>query len=194
MFSVRNKNPKKLTFLLISVIFITFAVILAVFIGYRRILNEPEKIISSLEDRANISIDNVHQIATRDGKKEWSLEAASAQFMEENKQAVFKDLSVIFFLENDGEIYLTANRGILKTDSNDMEIAGNVVMKNESYRLKTDNLYYTHDKRLIVSKVPVSIFGGSFNLSADTMSFDLNTRKASFSGKVEGNFSGDLTI
>jgi LPS export ABC transporter protein LptC len=194
MFSVKNKNPKKLTFFLISVIFITFAVILTVFLGSRRILNEPEKIISSLEDRANISIDNVHQIATRDGKKEWSLEAASAQFMEENKQAVFKDLSVIFFLENGGEIYLTANRGILKTDSNDMEVAGNVVMKNESYRLKTDNLYYTHAKRLIVSKVPVSIFGGSFNVSADTMSFDLNTRKASFSGKVEGNFSGDLAI
>lgn len=125
MFSIKNKNPKKLTRLLISIIFVTLAVILAVFIGYRRILNEPEKIISSLESKANISIDNVHQIATRDGKKEWSLDAASAQFMEQNNQAIFKKLSVIFFLEDGGKIYLTADNGVLNTDSNDMEVAGN---------------------------------------------------------------------
>lgn len=194
MFSVKNKNPKKLTRLLISIIFVTLAVILAVFIGYRRILNEPEKIISSLESKANISIDNVHQIATRDGKKEWSLDAASAQFMEQNNQAIFKKLSVIFFLEDGGKIYLTADNGVLNTDSNDMEVAGNVVMKNENYLLKTDNLYYTHGRRFIFSNVPVAIFGNSFDLTAAAMSFDLNTQVASFSGNVKGSFSEDLSI
>ena len=80
-----------------------------------------------------------------------------------------------FYLKDKSQVYLTANKGILKTDSNDMEILGNVVVKNSTYRLKTENLLYRHNQRIIFSTVPVKVSGAAFNLVADSMFLNLNT-------------------
>lgn len=106
--------------------------------------------------------------------------------MVKKNQAIFQDLSITFYLKNKTQVYLTANKGILKIDSNDMEILGNVVVKNLTYRLKTENLFYRHNQRIIFSKVPVKVSGAAFNLIADSMSLNLNTNKTMFEGKVQG--------
>lgn len=191
---LKNTHQKKLKFFLISIIFLTFGVILTVFLQYRHVLEKNDTLVSIVQSKANVSIGSAHQTATQNGRKEWSLDAASADYMDKKKQAIFKDLSVIFFLKDKTEVYLTANRGILKTDSNDMEIHGNVVVKNTSYKLRCENLYYAHKKRIIFSKVPVNITGDSFELVADSMSLNLNTNRTLFEGKVKGVFSGGITL
>ena len=67
-----------------------------------------------------------------------------------------------------------------------MELFGNVVVKNAKYRLKTENLHYKHNKRVISSKVPVIITGTAFDFAADSMSINLNTNNTMLEGKVEG--------
>jgi LPS export ABC transporter protein LptC len=191
---IKNTHQKKLKFFLISIIFLTFGVILTVFLQYRHVLEKNDTLVSIVQSKANVSIGKAHQTATQNGRKQWSLDAASADYMDKKKQAIFKDLSVIFFLKDKTEVYLTANRGILKTDSNDMEMHGNVVVKNTSYKLRCENLYYAHKKRIIFSKVPVNITGDSFELAADSMSLNLNTNRTLFEGKVKGIFSGGITL
>ncbi|MDH4204052.1 MAG: LPS export ABC transporter periplasmic protein LptC [Desulfobacteraceae bacterium] len=175
-------------------IFLTFGVVLIVFLQYRHVLEKNDSPVSIGQSKANISIGKAHQTATRDGRKEWSLDAASADYMDKNSQAIFKDLSVTFYLKDETKVYITANQGILKTDSNDMEIFGNVVIRNKDYKLRCENLYYKHDERIIFSKVPVNITGDSFELVADSMSLNLNTNKALFEGKVKGIFSDQFTL
>lgn len=191
---IKNTYHKKLKFFLISFIFLTFGVILIVFLQYRHVLENNDAPVSIGQSKANISIGKAHQTATRNGRKEWSLDAASADYMDKNSQAIFKDLSVTFYLKDETKVYITANQGILKTDSNDMEIYGNVVVRNKDYQLRCENLYYKHDKRIIFSKVPVNITGNSFELAADSMSLNLNTNKALFEGKVRGTFSEQVTL
>jgi LPS export ABC transporter protein LptC len=191
---IKNTYRKKLKFFLISLIFLAFGVILIVFVQYRHVLEKNDTPFSFGTSKANISIGKAHQTATQNGRKEWSLDAASADYMDEDNQAIFKDLSVTFYLKDDTMVYITANQGILKTDSNDMEIYGNVVVKNKDYKLRCENLYYQHDQRIIFSKVPVNITGNSFELAADSMSLDLNTNKALFEGKVKGTFSEQFTL
>lgn len=191
---LKNMHRKKLSFFLISVIVLAFGVVGIVFFQYRHMSGKNDTRVSNIENKANISIGRAHQTATRDGIMEWRLDAASADYMDKKNQAVFKDLSVTFFLKDNSEVYLTANQGILKTDSNDMEITGNVVVTNTNYRLKCENLYYTHEKRIIFSKVPVNITGDSFELVADSMSLYLNTNRAFFDGKVKGNFRGGTAL
>ncbi|MEJ2656249.1 MAG: LPS export ABC transporter periplasmic protein LptC [Desulfobacterales bacterium] len=184
----------KLNFLLISIIFLAFGIIFAVFLNDRSDLetNEAPGAVSS--SQANISIGKAHQTATRNGIKEWSLDAASADYMNDKKQAVFKDLSVTFFLKNKTRVYITADRGILKTDSNDMEIYDNVVVKYTQYKLRCDNLYYENKKRIIFSKAPVNITGDAFQLVADAMSYNLNTNRTLLEGKVKGTFRGGIAL
>jgi len=191
---IKNAHQKKLNFFLISIIVLTFGIVVIVFFQYRHILEKNDTLVSIVDNKSNVSIGRAHQTATRDGRKEWSLDAASADYMDKNNQAVFKDLSLTFFLKDNTEVYLTANQGILKTDSNDIEINGNVVVTNTSYKLRCENLYYAHKKRIIFSKVPVNIIGDSFELVADSMSLNLNTNRTLFEGKVKGTFSGGIKL
>lgn len=183
---VKNHNHKTLKLILLSVIFVGLGVTLAVFLNHRRLPGKEKNIVSDIRNNANISIGKAHQTATRNGIKEWNLDAASVNYMVKKNQAIFQDLSITFYLKNKTQVYLTANKGILKIDSNDMEILGNVVVKNSTYRLKTENLFYRHRQRIIFSTVPVKVSGAAFNLVADSMSLNLNTNKTMFEGKVQG--------
>ena len=190
----KNTKNKRLKIFLVVIILLSLVVISAVFIGYRLILNKEGKFISSLHSKANISISKVYQTATRDGIKEWSLEAKSAYYIDATKQANLQDVVVTFFLKDGGKVYLTADQGILKTDSNDIEVTGDVVVRNETYRLTTKKLNYEYTKRIIFSKVPVEIVADSLNLAADSMSFDLNTKKTMLEGNVKGSFSENIML
>jgi LPS export ABC transporter protein LptC len=191
---IKNTHRIKLNIFLISMIFLAFGVILTVFLYNRNGLEKDDAPGTMVSDKANISIGKAHQTATRNGIKEWSLDAASADYMVDKNQAVFKDLSVTFFLKDNTKVYITADRGILKTDSNDMELYDNVVVKYTQYKLRCDNLHYEHKMGIIFSNVPVNITGDSFQLVADTMSLNLNTNRTLFEGTVKGTFSGGIAL
>ncbi|OQY60076.1 MAG: LPS export ABC transporter periplasmic protein LptC [Desulfobacteraceae bacterium 4572_88] len=188
-------RSKKLKIVLLLVIVCVFGAVVAVFIGDRQQGPESQDTpVSSISDDANISIGKVSQTATRDGIKEWRLDAGSARYLNEKKQGIFQKLSVTFFLEDGNEVSLTADQGILSTDSNDMTVSGHVVVKNENYRLETEKLYYEHGPRMLFSKMPVRISGTAFEFMADTMSLDLNSKDALFEGNVEGTLGEHATL
>ena len=183
---LKNHHHKKLKLILLSVILTALGVTLTVFVTQRNFFKKKENIVSDIRSNANISIGKAHQTAIRNGITEWNLEASSVNYMVNKNQAVFQDLFLTFYLKDKSQVYLTANKGILNTDSNDMEILGNVVVKSATYRLKTENLFYRHNRRIIFSKVPVTVTGAVFDLAADSMSLNLNTNKTMFEGKVQG--------
>ncbi len=184
----KKKSPRKLKIILLTLIVITCGIIVTVFIGYRRILNKPDVLISSFKKDANLSLDRVRQTATKNGIKEWSLDARSAHYNDKNKQAFLTDISVIFFLKNGQQVNVTAKEGILKTDSSDIEASGNVLVINGQYKLNTQNIFYDHHRRLIFSKTPVKIWSDDFDLKADSITFDLNTNRTALKGNVKGIF------
>ena len=167
--------------------FLVFGVVLTVFIGYRTVSNPQELFLSSLlQDDATISIDNVHQTSTKNGIKEWSLDARSAQFIKKDRQAIFDDLSVTFYLENDNSVKLTAAKGYLNTDTRDIRVDGEVIANDGEFKLMTDSLNYEHERRVLVATKPVQILGSTFRLNADTASYDLESQITTFDGKVDG--------
>jgi LPS export ABC transporter protein LptC len=186
------KRNKKLSFILLVVILVTFGTIAAVFIGYQRVSTAPELLLSSIKDGANLSLGKIRQTATRNGKKEWSLEAGSAHYIENDKKAVLKNLSITYFLKDNREVYLDAEEGILQTDTNDIEFSGNVVIRNEDYQLRTKRLNYEHERRIIFSNDPVQISGEAVELSAKSIKYDLNLNKIILTGDVEAAISRDF--
>jgi LPS export ABC transporter protein LptC len=183
---LKYHNHKKLKLILLSVILFALGAILAVFVTHQHFFEKKEDVVSDKGNKANISIGKAHQTAIKNGITEWNLDASSVNYMVNKNQAIFQDLFLTFYLKDKSQVYLTANKGILTIDSNDMEIFGNVVVKNSTYRLKTENLFYRHKGRIIFSTVPVTVTGAVFDLAADSMSLNLNTNKTMFEGKVEG--------
>ena len=167
--ATKYKKPKKLKLFLLATIFVTLGGVIGIYIGFKQDPKIAESVPQSVEPDATLSIGKIHQTATRNGNKEWSLEADSAHYIEKNNQMVLKDLKVVFFLKDNSEINLKADQGILKIDSNDIEVSGHVVLKNEEYNLVTEKLAYAHDQRVLYSNVPATIFSTSVQLVADSM-------------------------
>jgi LPS export ABC transporter protein LptC len=180
---------KKLSIILLIVILLAIGTVVAVFIGYRQVSNAPEMLLSSIKDGANLSLGKIRQTATRDGKKEWSLEAGSASYIENENKAVLKDLFITYYLKDNREVYLNADQGILNTETNDIEFSGNVVVRNDEYRLKTEKLNYQNQRRFISSDVPVHILGEDADVTANSLTYDLNADKIVLTGNVVATIS-----
>lgn len=182
------KKAKRVRVMLLTVIVATLLVILSIFSGSHKDIEIPKEIRITSENDANISINRIHQTATRDGVTEWRLEARSAKYMTERNQAVFDRLLVTFFLKDGKEVHLSADHGILQTDTNNIEVQGNVIVKNADYRLETEQLFYRHQDRIFFSEKPVNISGTSFHLAAESISFDLDTNQTRLDGNIKGIF------
>jgi LPS export ABC transporter protein LptC len=182
-------KSRKLKLVLLSIILIAAGIVIVVYLGYQRLSDAPELLLSTIQDGADMSIGKIHQTATRDGKREWSLEAASAHYMEDKKQVTLNELSVTFYLNDGSEAYLTADRGVLNTTSNDIVVSGNVIIKKDTYRLTTEKLNYKNKNRMIFARVPVLITGKDATVSADSASLDLNTKIIRLKGNVESTVS-----
>jgi hypothetical protein len=89
---------KKLTIIFLTLILVAIGTVAVIFIGYKQVATAPEQLLSSIKDGANLSLGKIRQTATRDGKKEWRLEAGSAHYIENDKKAVLKDLFITYFL------------------------------------------------------------------------------------------------
>jgi LPS export ABC transporter protein LptC len=181
-------STKNLKIVILSVILIIFGIIVAIFMNYRKMLDRSDISLSSFKQDAQLSLNRVRQIATRNGIKEWRLDAGSAQYNNESKQALLEDLSVTFFLQDGRQLDMTAKEGSVKTDSNDITASGNISVVFGQYRMNTESLHYEHGRRVISAQTPVRIQGDSFDLTADTMSFDLNTKRTALTGNVRGIF------
>ena len=192
--ATQYKKPQKIKILLLATILITLGGVIGIYLGFRQDSKIAESVPESIEPDATLSIGKIHQTATRKGKKEWSLEASSAHYIDKTNQMVLKDLSVIFFLKDNSEVTLAADRGILQTDSNDIAVSGNVVLNNKEYKLLTEKLNYAHDRRVLYSSAPVIISGASAQLAADSISFDLNSNKITMEGSVEATIAKNFDL
>ena len=186
------KKPQKIKIFLMATIFVTIGSVIVIYIGFRQDTDIAEPVPESVEPEATLSVGKIHQTATREGKKEWSLEADSAHYIKNMNQMVLKDLTVTFFLDDASEMTLTADQGNLNTDSNDIEVSGNVVVINRQYKLRTEGLNYAHDKRVLYSTAPVTISGPETHVAADKISFDLKTKKVTLEGSVETTLANNF--
>lgn len=188
------RKPTKLKIFLLVTILAMLGGVVGIYIGFKPDPQIAESVPQSAQPDATLSIGRIHQTATRDGRKEWSLEADSAHYIGKNNQMVLKGLKVVFFLKDNSEINLQADQGILKIDSNDMDVSGNVVLKNQEYKLLTEKLAYSHDRRMLYSNAPATIFSTAIQLTADSMALDLNSKKLTLEGSVETTIDRDFAL
>lgn len=188
-------SPSKRTLLTILVIGIAlmFGLLVTVFLKYRDFAENPASLVKIVPDGADISIGEIQHTAVKDGRKEWSLEAASAKYSDRAKEALFEDVQVSFFLENDREVVVKGRQGRLDTKTNNIEISGDVIVKDAAYQLAAETIFYDHDHRKINIPVPVKITGQTFELEANEMGVDLESETALLKGAVKGTFSGEDT-
>lgn len=162
-------------------------------VGYHRLREEPRALLSVLPKNSHVSLNRIHHVATRDGVKEWMLDAESAQYQKTGNKTVFKDVSVTFFLQDGKTVHLTSRDGVLLTDTKNMEVWGDVVVRSGPYELSTDKLRYEYKTQSISTDTPIVIKGNRMNLTGGSMTFRLQTEEIVVWSKVKAVFEG-LTL
>ena len=183
--AIRSKKKIVLLALLAGVVVLT-GLLVRGYMKYRAFRENPAKILEAIPEGTNIVLGEVRHTAVREGRKEWVLEAASAQYSESTKEAVFDEVNVTFFLENGDQIHLQGQQGTINTASNDMQIAGSVRIEKGDQIFLTEKIDYNHESRHLTSPSEVRITGRRFDLRADSMQVDLGAETAFFEGSVEG--------
>ena len=191
---IGSNFSKKLRWVLLAIMIMALVIVLWVFWDSRNMHQNSVDNSVSAPEKSGLTIGKVQHTATRNGVTEWSLEADSAEYVNENRQAILHGLLVTFFLKNNEKALLSADKGVLETDTFDIKVSGNVVMKNEGYRIETQELSYFHGKKTIYSNSPIKIAGNSFSLTADKLNLDLNTNKTTLKGHVRGNFDENFQL
>lgn len=163
--------------------------IVGVFWWYRNVQKTPETLSESLPKDVDIVLNDVHHESTRHGIKEWAMDAGRAVYLNSENKVLFEDISATFFLKDGGTVLLTGQEGVLNTETQDMDITGNVVALGRGYEIRTEALSYRHQKGIIYSTVPFLIVGSTMQLAGHGMQFDFDSGKLSVQEKVKADIS-----
>ncbi|MCK4390738.1 MAG: LPS export ABC transporter periplasmic protein LptC [Desulfobacterales bacterium] len=159
-------------------------------VGYQRLREEPRAFLSVLPEKKEVSLNHIHHVATRDGVKEWTLDAGSAQYEKGDGKAVFKDIVATFFLDDSKTIQLNGAEAVLLSNTSDMEIWGDVVVQSGRYEFNTENLRYEHKTRTISTETSIVIKGNGMEIRGDSMIFNLQTEQVVVCGRVKAVLEG----
>lgn len=123
----------------------------------------------------DIKIEKARYVETKDGRKEWELEADSTEYFKNDNLTVFYNVKV-FFYPKEGTTYYTieGNEGRLKNDIKDMDITGDIVITSSNgYQVKTDSLKYTQSLKQINTKDRIFLTGPKIKIEGTGLLVDI---------------------
>ena len=180
--------------LLLTVVTLALIATVVIFVSYRHVTQNPEVLLSQIKKEADMHLSKIRQTATKNGIREWRMEAESASLVNEKKTMLLINPNVEVFMTDGDNVHLTADEGIIYTDSNRLSVSGNVVAKTRLYQFRTESVVYDPETRELRSDTPISVSSESVTLKAKTMAMKLSSRITCFEGGVEGTISEDFQL
>ncbi|MFK5954650.1 MAG: LPS export ABC transporter periplasmic protein LptC [Desulfobacterium sp.] len=184
---LRGRN--RLLFTLAIIMGCVVAALFSLYLVNRITSKDPVIKNIGIDSKTLIALGAMRQTSTRNGIKEWTLDATSARILKEEHLAILEDVSAHFFLTNGGEIHLTSRSGSIDTETQDMTFSDTVVVRHQDRRLETDRLQYEKKRHIIYSTTPVVLTTPQARLTADQLTVNLNAHVVHLKGNFEGSFS-----
>ncbi len=140
----------------------------------------PAIVAEVTSEDGKLALNNFEYRDVKEGNARWTVRAATATYFEDRKKTVLEQVKAVFFPKNGGKVELTGDRGVLYTDTSNMEIRGNVrVISDEGYVLTTDRLLYDRDKELIHTEAELIVTGQGVTLKGQGMRLEIANRSVS---------------
>lgn len=154
-------------------------------VRFHHLKRDPEAALALLPENSDVSLDNVHHVATREGVKEWSLDAESVRYNKLENRSILKGVTITFFLKNGETVQVTGHEGVFFTDTKNMVISGNVVVRNGSNEMTTERLRYDHKSRAVSTDAPIVMQGDGVRLTGNNMIFSFVSEQTTLWGDVD---------
>ena len=114
--------------------------------------------------------------------------------MKAEDKAILNDVDVKFFTKDNTMVHLTSDRGILQTKTHDLTFLKNVIVRYQTYTLRSETLHYDKKPHIIHTDSRVRIEDGESVIEADAMVTELNENRTIFKGNVKGTFSENINL
>jgi LPS export ABC transporter protein LptC len=184
----------RLSLLLTAIVVVTIAAVALRFHRERQEREPPPAAEDATPPGASMALANIRQTAVKDGIKEWHLEAVGATLLEAEHKMMLDRPQVVFYLKSGDQVTLTARKGVLDTETDDIQVSGRVVVRDRDYTLTGEAFAYTHDQHRLISQAPVEIRSERIHLTARQMTVDLKTHRTELAGQVKGILNDAVSL
>ena len=164
---------KRLRSFLGVIIFISLAMV--ALMTWRTMAPSTEKKGPVPDSKADLKLDRVHYTETREGVKEWELEATSAQYFKEESAVLFDKVKATFFAKEGQKYALVGDRGKFNPQTKEIEIFdGTRLESSDGYQMRTRSLKYQSGKRELSTADAVEIDGPQLRVEGIGLIVDLD--------------------
>lgn len=146
----------------------------------------PGEILETISRNVDLSLQKIDYTETRDGVRRWSLQADSAAHNLAEGAARLEDVTLTFYDSGGGDITLTADLGELNTESREVKVSGDVVIRSsKGYVLHTDHLHYQDAKRMVKTDASVRLVAPGFEVVGTGLQLNVETHAMALLSRVE---------
>ena len=132
------------------------------FMTWRTLAPPQQKVETAKEPAtsADLKLDRVRYTETREGVKEWELEAISAQYFKEESTVFFDKVKATFFGKNGQRYVLVGEKGKFNTQTKAIEVFNGVTLSSsDGYQMRTRSLKYMAEKKELSTSDRIEITG-----------------------------------
>jgi LPS export ABC transporter protein LptC len=138
---------------------------------------------------ADLQLKRVKYTETREGIKEWELEAASARYFQNENTLFFEEVKATFFGKNQDTYVLVGERGKFNTQTKAIEVFNGVKLdSSDGYRMRTQRLQYQADKRELKTSDPVEMSGPQLQIQGTGLIVELDHQRMKILKRVTTTF------
>jgi LPS export ABC transporter protein LptC len=136
---------------------------------------EDRPVPAKTDAAAELKLDRVHYTETREGTKEWELEATSAVYYREQNTLALEKVRATFYGKNQETYVLVGGKGRYNTETKVIEVYDGVKVDSSlGYQLRTQGLKYQADQRQLSTSDPVEMKGPDMQVEGVGMVVELN--------------------
>lgn len=143
--------------------------------------------------RADLQMEGLEYVQTRNGVKEWILTANSAHFLKSQNEADLENVRITFYPKNGAKVVMTSDKGRFNTSTQDIQAWGNVHVNSEDgYSFDTSAINYQAQTRIITSDQEVFFSGPRFHVQGLGLKIELESGKLNILKQVSATIWGDM--
>lgn len=143
---------------------------------------------------ADLQLKKVKYTETREGVKEWELEAFSVGYFQEEGIVVCEKVKATFFGQNEVSYTLTGIKGKFHIKTKVIEVFGGVkIDSTDGYHLRSPSIKYLAEKRELVTEDSVEMAGPRFRVEGQGMIIDIDRQLLKVLNQVSTVFA-DIDI
>jgi len=138
---------------------------------------------------ADLQLNRMKYTETREGIKEWELEAASVRYFQDEKLLFLEKVKATFFGKNQETYVLVGERGKFNTQTKAIEIFDGVkIDSSDGYQMQTRSLKYQAEKRELRTSDPVEISGPQLRIQGTGLIVELDHQRVRILKQVTTTF------